>query len=68
LDLTNFTASIFVDGTKGTDIVTSAAPTEASSPNMEIGSKSTGEFWDGQIRRIHSLQYVPSDAEAARIV
>ena len=67
LGLTAFTSSVFVDGVKGTDVVTGAAPTEDTPANLEIGSAEDTDRWDGQIRLLHSYQYVPSDAEAQRL-
>ena len=66
LGLTNFTASIFVDGVKGTDVATGAAPTEASSPNMEKGSKAAAEHFDGNLYAWDIVPFVLTDAEAAR--
>jgi len=68
LDLTNFTASIFVDGVKGTDVVTVAAPTEADTVDIEFGNKSEAEYFDGQMRLFHSFQYVPTDLEMKRLI
>ena len=67
LGLTNYAASIFIDGVKGTDVDTTAAPTEVATVNLELGSKAALENADAQIRLIHSFQYVATDAEAARM-
>lgn len=66
LDLTAFTASIFVDGVKGTDVGTGAAPTEAATVNLEVGSKADAENFDGHIRRRFVRPYALTDAEIAR--
>jgi hypothetical protein len=69
LDLTNFTADIFLDGTKGSSVVFGAAPTASSSAcNMEIGSAGGADTYpfDGQIRMIHTFFHVPTSDEIAR--
>ena len=66
-DLTAFTASVFVDGVKGTDVVTGAAPTESATNNLEMGSKAGSTSFSGNIRLIHSYPYVASDVECKRL-
>jgi hypothetical protein len=67
LGLTAFTASVFVDGAKGTDVVTSAAPTEAADVDLERGSAGSDTYTlDSQIWDIIFYQYVPTDEEMAR--
>lgn len=67
LNLTAFTASIFIDGVKGTDVVTSAAPTEVTTVNLQIGSREGTDHFNGVVRLVHSFQWVPTDAEMARL-
>lgn len=67
LGLTNFTASIFVDGVKGTDVATTAAPTEVATVNMEVGSKAAAEHFDGNIYYFELIQLPFTDAEMARV-
>ena len=50
------------------DVVTGAAPTENTPVNLEIGSAADADRWDGQIRLLHSYQYVPTDPEAMRLL
>lgn len=65
LDLTAYTISIFVDGTKGTD-ATAAALVEAGASDMEIGSKSGAESFDGNLWAMESLQRSLDDSAVAR--
>jgi len=67
LDLDPYTISIFLDGVKGTDDVADAL-VEAAASDGYIGSSGVNRFFDGQIRMLHSFQYVPTDAEVARLV
>ncbi|HET9693061.1 MAG TPA: hypothetical protein VFP48_01660, partial [Steroidobacteraceae bacterium] len=68
LGLTPFTASIFVNGVKGTDVTTGAAPTDSGGAGiLELGSKSGAEHLNGRIRLIRSLQWVPNDEEVGRM-
>lgn len=66
LGLTPFTASIFVDGVKGTDVVAGAAMTEAASSTFDIGTKAGTDPFRGCIRRRISRQIVLTDIEMAR--
>lgn len=66
LGLTPYTASIFVDGVKGTDVVAGAAMTEAASSTFDIGTKAGTDPFKGRIRRRISRQIVLTDTEMAR--
>lgn len=65
-----YTLSIFIDGVKGTDAVAGAAMTEVASSNFDFGSKAAAgtDQLNGQIRKIHSLQYVMTDTEMQRAI
>jgi hypothetical protein len=66
LGLTAYTASIFVDGVKGTDVVPGAAMTEAGTSTFDIGTKAGTDPFKGKIRRRISRQIVLTDTEMAR--
>jgi hypothetical protein len=68
LGATAFTLSVWVDRVKGTDAVAAAAMTETATANLDFGSKAAAgtEQLNGNIRKIHVYQYVPSDVEMAR--
>lgn len=67
LGLTPFTASVFVDGEKGTDVVF-VQPTESDTVDLEFGSLADlSNSWDGVIRRIRITQRVLSDEEIENI-
>lgn len=67
LDLTDFTASMFVDGFSQTDVVTGAAPTPASSFFLELGSNGGAEHFDGILWLFRITPYVPHDEEMTRL-
>jgi hypothetical protein len=67
LDLPAYTASIIVNGVKGTDAVIPAGARDLGLGWLERGNKNGGEIWNGIIRLFHSFQYVPNDAECARL-
>ena len=67
LGLANFTCSIFVNGQKGTDAVASGPPTETSPIDLEIGSRTGAQWWDGNIRQIYLTQQCLTDQEIARL-
>ena len=68
LGATAYTLSVWVDRVKGTDAVAAAAMTETASAFIDFGSKAAAgtEQLNGQIRKMHVFQYVPSDEEMAR--
>ena len=68
LGATAYTLSVWVDRVKGTDAVAAAAMTETASAYLDFGSKAAAgtEQLNGQIRKIHVFQHVPSDEEMAR--
>lgn len=68
LGLAPYTLSLFVDRVKGTDAVASGVITEAGTSSVYIGSRNSAgtDILNGQIRKIHSYQYVPTDVEMAR--
>ncbi len=68
LGATAYTLSVWVDRVKGTDAVAAAAMTETASAFIDFGSKAAAgtEQLNGQIRKMHVFQYVPSNEEMAR--
>ena len=66
LGLAPYTASIFVNGVKGTDVVHAAAMTEAATSTFDIGSAAGTVPFRGRIRRRISRQIVLTDTEMAR--
>lgn len=66
LDLAAYTASIFVDGVKGTDATAAGTMTETGTANLEVGSTGDAENWGGAIRRRLSRPYPMTDAEIGR--
>jgi hypothetical protein len=66
LGLSAYTASLFVDGTKGTDATAGGVMTEAGTANLEVGSTADAENWGGAIRRRLSRPYPMSDEEIGR--
>ena len=52
LDLSNYTASIFVDGTKGTDASGAAAPTEAGTSNLYLVWQCMVSHQPGDLREV----------------
>lgn len=69
LDATAYTASVWVDGVKGTDVVVGAAMTQAFTSSLEIGTKAAAgtDTLNGTIRNIHSLPIVYTDDEMGRL-
>lgn len=65
-----YTLSVFVDGVKGTDATAAGVMTQAASSNLDFGSKAAAgtDQLNGQIRKIHSFQYVMTDTEMARAI
>lgn len=66
LGLAPYTASIFVNGTKGNDVVHAAAMTEAATSTFDIGTAAGTVPFRGRIRRRISRQIVLTDNEMAR--
>jgi len=67
LDLPAYTASVLIDGTKGTDASIPASLRDQVLPTLEIASKSDAQRISGLQRLFHSLQWVPNDTECARL-
>lgn len=69
LDLANFTASIFVDGVKGTDATASSSATLASYATLHIGLLGTDTQFsvDAYVRHFMVSPFALTDEEIARL-
>lgn len=65
LDLTAWTLSLFVDGTKGTDVVAIPQNNLPSAATLYLGGSSTGTAGDGNFRNVVILPWVLTDDEIA---
>lgn len=65
LDLTPWTLSIFVDGVKGTDVVSAKMTDVPSSATLYLGGSPSGVSGDGQFRNVVMLPFCLTDAEIA---
>lgn len=64
--LTAYSLQVMLDGVLGTAAVAGAAMTEAASGNFEFGAAAAADYWDGGVRQLKIVQYVPTEAEMQR--
>lgn len=64
--LAAYSLQVMLDGVLGAAAVAGAAMTEAASGNLEFGAAAAADYWDGGVRQLKVVQYVPTEAEMQR--
>lgn len=64
--LSPYSLQVMLDGVLGTAVVAGAAMSEAASGTLEVGAAAAADHWDGGMRQLKVVQYVPTEAEMQR--
>lgn len=65
-DLDPYSLQVMLDGELGTAVVASGSQTEASTGDLEVGAAAGADHWDGGMRQLKTVQFVPTEVEMQR--